>query len=181
MRRFVPLALAILAADIASKILVTRSLVEGHPVEVLGSVLRWVYVKNHGSAFSLLQSGRVFFIVFSALSILLILALARHPRYRTRPFLLAFSMILGGAFGNLIDRIVRGYVVDFIDVGIGGNRWPTFNVADIGVTVGVALLAILLLREPREHAETSAREADGTGGEPIPRDPLIEESRKEGS
>ena len=61
--------------------------------------------------------------------------------------------ILGGALGNLADRIVYGAVTDWIDVGIGSTRWPTFNVADIGVTVGVLALALLLLRSPSDAGE----------------------------
>jgi signal peptidase II len=179
LRKFASLTLTLFAADFISKMLVVRLLHPGHPpMELLGSFVRWLYVRNYGSAFSLFHSGRIFFIVFSALSILMILGLARHPRYRTRQFLLAFSLVLGGAFGNLVDRITRGYVVDFIDIGIGDTRWPTFNVADIGVTIGVGFLAFLLLREPHRHG--GVEEPGGPVAAGVARDPILDEPRKEG-
>jgi len=140
------IALAVLAIDLLTKSLATR-FIAGHAsgIDVLGGLLRWTYVRNYGSAFSLIQGGRLFFIGFSILSILLIVAMALFPRYRRTPYTLSLGLILGGAIGNLVDRVLLGAVRDFIDIGIGRHRWPTFNVADIGVTVGVGLLAVLLL------------------------------------
>jgi len=72
-------------------------------------------------------------------------------------------MILGGAFGNLIDRLRSGQgVVDFIDVGIGEHRWPTFNIADIGVSCGAVLLAWILWREDRAAALAASASTDST-------------------
>lgn len=153
MRRVILSALAILGLDIITKFLVVRLLSLHAPVEVAGEFIRFVHVKNFGSAFGLVQGGRLFFIAFSILSIVLIAALARQPRYRTPPFGFSLGLILGGAIGNLVDRVLFGAVTDFIDMGVGSHRWPTYNVADIGVTIGVLLLAILLLRHEAPSAE----------------------------
>jgi signal peptidase II len=81
-------------------------------------------------------------------------------RYRSVPILIGFGMILGGALGNLADRIWLGVVIDFIDIGIGELRWPVFNVADMGVTLGVLVLGIGLIRE---EAVAARREAPDDG------------------
>ena len=161
MRRLSLVSLAVLVCDLISKAIVLRSLAprEG-AIRVLGDHVRLIYVRNAGSAFSLFHGGRIFFIAFSVVSILLILAIARSPRGRTPAYALALGLVLGGALGNLVDRIAYGSVIDWIDIGVGSHRWPTFNVADIGVSVGVCLLAILLLRSKDD------REAAPDGGAP---------------
>jgi signal peptidase II len=166
LRRLFLVAFGTLAADLATKFLVVRLLPLHSPtVNILGDLLRLAHVKNHGSAFGLIQGGRLFFIVFSLFSIALVATLARLPRYRTPAFGFSLGMILGGALGNLVDRVAFGPVTDFIDMGIGTHRWPTYNVADIGITAGVLLLAVLLLRQPDP---VEAREPDdedvGRGG-----------------
>jgi signal peptidase II len=168
LRRLLLFALGTLALDLITKFLIVGLLPLHAPIGIAGDVIRLVHVKNYGSAFGLVQGGRFFFIAFSILSILLIAALARLPRYRTPAYGLSLGLILGGATGNLLDRVFFGAVTDFIDVGIGLRRWPTFNVADIGVSVGVFLLAILLLREREPHAggtTDSAPPAIGAGSD----------------
>ena len=156
MRRLSIAAAVTLVVDLVTKVIVVdRMPLYGPPVEVIVSFLQLIHVQNHGSAFSLFEGGRFFFIGFSLVSIILILLLARNPRYRKSYFALSLGLILGGALGNLADRIVYGAVTDWIDVGIGATRWPTFNVADIGVTVGVLVLALLLLRSPSDAGAQS--------------------------
>ena len=152
-------ALLILGLDILTKQVVFRSLPLGGPsTPVLGELLRWTYIQNPGAAFGLFQGNRYFFIGVSVLSSIVILALAHSRRYRDRWTLLAFGLILGGAIGNLLDRLWLGVVIDFIDVGIGRHRWPFFNIADSGISVGVVLLALRFLREPGGATERSVDE-----------------------
>lgn len=160
MRRLILVALGTLGLDVVTKFLVVRSLTLHSPVSVAGDLIRLVHVRNFGSAFGLVQGGRLFFIAFSLLSIVLIAALARQPRYRSRAFGVSLGLILGGALGNLIDRVFAGGVTDFIDIGIGARRWPTFNVADIGVTIGVLSLAILLLRHTDSYGDVPGVDRD---------------------
>jgi len=127
-------------------------------VEVLGDFFRLAYVRNPGAAMGLTPFGRWALVAISAgAAILLIWFLAVTPagaRWRR----LAMGLILGGALGNLVDRLFYdGLVVDFLDFGIGPSRFWTFNVADIGVTCGGALLLICLLTdEVRERRRRSA-------------------------
>lgn len=114
----------------------------GRNYDVVGDVLRITLVKNTGAAFGMFQEGRVPLIVASVLaSVIIVLLAARLEEGQGgRGFLL--GLILGGALGNLVDRIYPGPVIDFIDMGFGPYRWPVYNVADAAVTVG-GLLFIL--------------------------------------
>ena len=132
------IALPVLALDQVSKALVTSSLKGRPPVPVLGGAFRVDYVRNTGAAFSLLVGGGALFTAVAAAVCVAILVYA--PRLNTAPLLtrLALGLVLGGAAGNLIDRLRLGYVVDFIDF-----RWfPVFNAADSAIVVGVGLLAL---------------------------------------
>lgn len=125
----------------------------------IGDIVRWTHIHNAGAAFGLFQGNRFFFIAVSVVSATVILYLVMTRRYRSIPILVGFGMILGGAVGNLADRIWLGVVIDFIDVGVGELRWPVFNVADMGVTLGVVVLGIGLIRE-----EAVARRDDPDDG-----------------
>ena len=96
-----------------------------------------VYVENIGSAFGMFKGlGNTFFVIIALLAMALISALI----IRDKDNRLIFSLILGGAAGNLMDRIIHGYVIDFLDVYAGRYHWPAFNVADSALTIGIALL-----------------------------------------
>ena len=123
-------------------------------VSVLGDFLRFVYVRNPGSAMGLFPVGRTVLVGISVAASIFLIFLYRT----TNPGLVirrgAMAAILGGAMGNLVDRIFyNGHVVDFIDVGIGTHRFYTFNVADMGVTVGGTLLFLCILLDGRKSDE----------------------------
>lgn len=151
----------VLLLDQISKALI-RAHMDAHAmIPVLGDLLRFRYVQNAGAAFGLFQGSRIFFIIISLVSIAVVLYLIISGRYLFRGSRIAFGMILGGALGNLIDRIWMCEVVDFIDMGIGVHRWPTYNVADIGLTLGVLYLAATFLTTEREaNLSPSAPEQD---------------------
>lgn len=131
-------------ADRCTKLLALSHLEEGARVPLLPGILELLRIENRGAAFGILQGHMPFFYFITALVALLILfAVLRTPaKPRYRLFLIALSMIAAGAIGNLIDRVTRKSVVDFIYfVPID---FPVFNVADIFVTCGTALLAVLL-------------------------------------
>lgn len=139
-------AALVLAADLLTKALASRLLAPGFPVPVLGDLVRFTLVHNTGAAFGLFPGSRIAFIVFSALAILVIAVLYLRMADRRRSELVALGALLGGALGNLHDRVRQGFVVDFIEIGIDRFRWPVFNVADIAVTAGVALLLLVMAR-----------------------------------
>jgi signal peptidase II len=152
---FAACATVVVALDQLTKQIASTHLLMGDPVPVLGDVVRLTLVRNTGAAFGLFPGSRVPFIVISLLAVAVVMYLFVRETYRSLANRILLGCILGGAIGNLIDRIRLGWVVDFIDVGIGATRWPVFNVADSAVTLGVILLAWNLARPglPAAHAE----------------------------
>ena len=139
-----------------------RSSVRSVPLPVVGDYLRFTYVENRGAAFGLLQDQTAFFVFVGILVVGVIAASYRYlPRSGFRLHL-ALGLQLGGALGNLIDRIRQGYVVDFVDFGYRSNWWPVFNVADSAIVVGVALLALNAL-SPATTSEETTRVGDASG------------------
>lgn len=121
-------------------------------IKVIGDLARFVYVRNPGSAMGLFPVGRGVLVAVSILASIFIIYLYRTTDPRLRLRLGAMGAILGGALGNLVDRIFYGgHVVDFIDLGLGSHRFYTFNVADIGVTIGGVILFLCILFEGRHR------------------------------
>jgi len=138
-------ALIIIVSDQVVKRVVVNVLEMGHPVDVLGTFFRLTRTENTGAAFGLFRGGGVWFIIVSTLASIAIITFAREIARMRRWEQVAFGLILGGAIGNLIDRVRLGAVVDFLDLGLGDLRFPAFNVADSAITVGVVLIAFSFL------------------------------------
>ncbi len=157
------IAAVVLAADQLSKYLVVGNLAGRPPIRLIGSVVELRYATNSGGAFSLLTGAPLFFALMAVVVIGGILYAGRRARGRTVQ--LALGLLLGGAVGNLLDRLLRGdqplrgEVVDFIKVG----WWPVFNLADSCIVIGGLLLAFLLSRADRPPARE--RDADRGGSE----------------
>ena len=143
------LPLAVLVLDQLTKWWVQAELTLNEPVRILGDNVRLLYIHNEGAAFGISvgeRSPTLFLVLASAASILVLYLLIVTPAaHRLQRF--ALGLILGGAVGNIIDRLRLGQVVDFIQVGVSGHYWPIFNVADSAVTVGAVLLGIAYLRD----------------------------------
>ncbi|MEX2178724.1 MAG: signal peptidase II [Gemmatimonadaceae bacterium] len=152
-RLFWPILVAILAFDIVTKSIAENQLaVLRGPHEVIGDWLRFTLVYNPGAAFGLHvgEHSRWIFMGLTVVALIILgrLYVATPGGDRTR--VTSLALVCGGAIGNLLDRVrsERG-VVDFLDVGVGAARWPTFNVADMAVSTGAFLLAIVLWAEDR--------------------------------
>ena len=129
----------VLAADQISKYMVRANMRPYESIPVIKNIFHLTYVNNTGAAFSMLRGKILFFTVFSsAVIIALVYALIKLPLEKRIRLLLA--LIIGGATGNLIDRVRFGYVVDFLDFRV----WPVFNIADCAIVVGVAILAFII-------------------------------------
>jgi signal peptidase II len=139
-------ALLVILADQATKLAIVASFQRGEQVDVLGSILRLGHARNSGAVFGILRSSGNYFAVFSLVAAAAIVVVIFLARTSSTLIKIALGLVLGGALGNLIDRIRLGAVVDFIDLGVNGVRWPSFNVADLAITVGVITLIISCLR-----------------------------------
>ncbi len=148
--RYTPLLLlaAILVLlDQATKWLVVRNLALGEAIPVIPGFFDLVHVLNRGASFGMLNRGditwqRWFFIAMTLVAIAVIVYMVRMSKPEERLLRLALGGILGGAVGNLIDRVRQGMVVDFLDFSIGTYHWPAFNVADSAISVGAVLLIV---------------------------------------
>lgn len=151
------IAIAVIALDQYTKQLILAHFRYGESVPVLGDVFSLTYVQNPGAAFGLLSrwdsSFRIpFFIVVPLVALVSIGLVLRKISAKDYPMALALSLVVGGAIGNLIDRMNFGYVVDFLDFhwGVYGPHFPAFNVADIAITVGVFFLILdIYLKEAK--------------------------------
>jgi signal peptidase II len=147
LRTLLVLAVPILLADCATKRIALAELEPHTPHDVLGEVFRFTLTFNQGAAMglSLGSYSRWVFTVVAFVAIGVLLVLLRRADTRDPWRVRALVLIVAGAIGNLVDRLRwDGGVVDFIDVGVGGWRFWTFNVADSAVTIGAILLALVL-------------------------------------
>ena len=155
-------AAAVIVADLVTKLLAEAWLAPTRPIRLVGDYVQLRLGCNRCAAFGLCLGGEtysrwIFFgLALVALFVLRSMVLATRPGDRFR--IVALALVCAGAVGNVIDRVrsARG-VVDFVDVGIGSTRWPTFNVADSAITVGAIALAVSLWLEGR--AQERAKEA----------------------
>ena len=136
------LSIILLGIDLITKALVVRFTTYNESIIVIKNFFRITYVKNTGAAFSFFDDKGIFVIIISCLIILaLVCYLIRHKPTK-KIEMVAYMLIISGAFGNFLNRIFLGYVIDFIDIVIFGYDYPIFNVADIYIVVGVFLLII---------------------------------------
>jgi len=139
------IAVLVFAFDQVTKSIILSTIGSTGPrsVEVLGDYVRLSFVTNTGSAFGLFQNSSG---VIAIVSLVIVPALFFSRAFLSEPSLLVricLGMLAGGALGNLVDRLRLGYVVDFVDVGVGSLRWPSFNVADSAFVVGVITIIAL--------------------------------------
>src|SRR5947209_5150677 len=134
----------VIMVDQLVKALVTEKLKSGRVVELLGGLVRLDYTSNTGAAFGFFRSGSIVFAVIAGVVSVAIIGYYRKAAESPVVVRTALGLILGGAVGNLIDRVRLGYVVDFIDVRV----WPVFNLADSAIVLGVTLLLAHALMRP---------------------------------
>jgi len=152
---------AVVGLDQLTKALVVRSIGLHDYVPLVDGLASLSHVRNHGAAFGLLSDWNLPYqsLLLSVLSLTALAAIAtyfvRLPPTARLPRL-ALALVLGGAIGNVIDRLRLGYVVDFVHVYWREYQWPDFNVADSAITVGVALLVIEILSSPEAEPQGSA-------------------------
>ena len=161
-RLFWGTATAIVVSDVITKLLAESLLARRLPLSVIGDWVQLRLVYNQGAAFGLDvgENSRWVFFVLAVIALFVLGSMVRSTRPGDRFRLLALALVCGGAAGNLIDRIRSAQgVVDFVDIGVGGWRWPTFNVADSAITVGAIALALSLWQEGRTHQRAKEAQA----------------------
>jgi signal peptidase II len=163
LRPYFVLALIIALADQISKILIRHNLLPGDSVQVLGDFMRFTFVYNQGGAFGIRLGNIIFYSVMSFAAAVAIIIYMIKTKNTDRIVMTILAMVVGGAIGNFVDRVVYGQVVDFIDVNIPDikipqfslsffhfsgfdlQRWYIFNIADMALTVGLVGFILYLI------------------------------------
>ena len=149
------LALLFIIIDIASKLAVSRYMSLNETITVINKFLNITYVHNTGVAWSMFSHNTILVLAISLFVIIGILLYIKNNNPQTLFEKFAYSLILGGALGNFINRVVWGYVIDFIDVKIFNYDYPIFNLADVFIVIGVFMLVIWTWRH--ENGNRSKR------------------------
>ncbi|MBT4541085.1 signal peptidase II [Candidatus Woesearchaeota archaeon] len=144
------LPILVIIIDQITKILVTSLMQLHQSIPIIPKIFHLTYISNTGTLFGLFQDANSFFLWFSIILVGLILFL--YDKFNKTEAII-FSLVIGAAIGNLIDRIVYGHVIDFLDFRI----WPVFNVADVVVTCSVIFLAIYFFRKEEELEDLADR------------------------
>ena len=166
---FLTISFAILALDQATKLMIHTQFNLGEKKVIIPGFFNITYVRNTGGVFGLFSESNdairmILFIILPVLAFVLIFSIIHKLDIKQKYQLLAFSSIFGGALGNYIDRIHFGYVVDFLDFHYKGRSWPAFNVADMGIVIGVfSAIAIIYITEGKQKKQEQAQIDAGKG------------------
>lgn len=144
-RRYVILAASlVIALDQWTKWLVVRHFIPGASRDLIPGYLSLTYVQNSGGAFGILQHSTALLAAIALIALSAVgVYLGRNARHLNALTVFAIALPVGGAVGNLCDRVRLRYVVDFLDAHVGTHQWPVFNVADSSICIGVALLLLI--------------------------------------
>jgi len=158
--KYILLAFGLLAVDQWSKWLVMTRMVQGDSIPLIDGIFYLTYVRNPGAAFGMLPYRTVFFIAVT-LAVITGIAFYFHRIPKGKVLLkTGLALQVGGAVGNLIDRLRFGHVIDFFDF----RFWPVFNVADIGIVIGVGILFIELVKNDRANDKNDSPTGSGQSG-----------------
>jgi signal peptidase II len=142
--------------DRVTKAWIVANVEVGEQIPVIGDLVQIWHTENEGAAFGLLQGGGVLFLVVGLVTLIVISWVHLTGRLRGVPAAVLLGLVLGGTLGNLTDRLVDGSVTDWVSVGIGSLRWPTWNVADAAVVCGIlGLILYLSILDRRAAARTA--------------------------
>ena len=132
--------------DFISKLVISNLLIENQSIKVINNFFYITYVKNTGVAFSMLEGNVLFIVVMTVMIMFFLIKYINSKKFNVFESV-TYGMIIGGAVGNLFDRLIHGYVIDFFDFYIFGYDAPIFNIADIFIVVGIGLVLVSSFKE----------------------------------
>lgn len=153
-------ALVLFALDQLTKLWVQTSIppytyIDPAPIEVIPGLFYWVHIYNEGAAWGMFSGYGLWLAALGILTLGAIFLLRKELELKRCSMQYAIGMLCGGIIGNLTDRLFHGHVIDFIDIHLPGYRWPAFNIADCGITIGVALYIVLNLKDIFQKSPSS--------------------------
>ena len=137
----------VIIIDFITKLIISNNLVMNTSVEIIPNFFSLTYTHNYGGAWSIFNNNTLAITIISFIVIIGIIYYLLKNKVTKKIEIIGYSLLLGGAIGNFIDRIVYGYVIDFFDFYIFGYDFPIFNIADIGIVVGIILLLVSMILE----------------------------------
>ena len=143
--------------DIATKLYIELNYPEGSTTNIAGNLLRFTVSYNQGSIFGYFQGNSTLFHILSGIAIVVLSFFLYLSRFTLQRYYVAYGLILGGAIGNFSDRFFRKGVLDFIDMGIESYRWFVYNLADLFLLAGVALLLFITWKEKPQLPDPESR------------------------
>lgn len=139
------------------KNIITSQMIVGESIPVIPSTFYITYVENTGAAWSILEGNRYFLVCISFLAIFAIYYFCIKGKHLTTLKIYSFGVLFGGIIGNLIDRIIHGYVIDFISVYIGSYAFPIFNIADMAIVIGACISIYILYKEEHDAGKSKRK------------------------
>ena len=143
----IAISLLVIIIDIITKLLVTSNLILNNSITIIPNFFYLTYVHNYGGAWSIFNNSTLAITIISFVIIIGIIYYLLKNKVTKKIEVIGYSLLLGGAIGNLIDRVINGYVIDFLDFYVFGYDYPIFNIADIGIVVGIIILIISMCLE----------------------------------
>jgi signal peptidase II len=155
------IALLVFVVDQITKKIIDSQIMLNEKINVIGDFFVISHLRNPGAAFGILKNQTIFFILITLAVAVAIVWYIQQNRNSGKVLLLtALGMILGGAFGNFVDRALHGEVIDFLQFTFGTYEYPTFNVADMGITIGVILIIIDTLFDMKKGEADASEDGD---------------------
>ena len=145
------ISLAVILIDIITKLLVSNNMLLNKSITIIPNFFYLTYARNYGGAWSIFENSTLIITIISLIVIIGIIYYLYKNKTTKKLEIIGYSLLLGGAIGNLIDRIIYGYVIDFLDFYILGYDYPIFNIADIGIVIGIILLLISVGKDVLKH------------------------------
>lgn len=147
MKKIIPISLFIIILDQIVKMIISSKMLVNSSITIIKNFFNITYVKNIGAAFSILSGSRILLIMIALIAIYIIYKLLVKNKNLNKINIINYSLLIGGIIGNLIDRIIRGYVVDYLDFTIFNYNFPIFNIADICIVISCILLIFTIKEE----------------------------------
>lgn len=152
--KIIILTILLIMFDQLTKLFITNYFEVGDSLTIINNFLKFLYIKNTGAAFGVFMNNTLILIIITII-LLIYLTLELKKNINNNKITISLSLIISGAFGNLIDRIFRGYVVDFISFTLFNREMAVFNIADIFITLGVVILLIEIFKEGKHERISS--------------------------
>ena len=140
MKRITIYSIIFVVIDLLTKTLITCFMDVGDQLKIIPNFFNITYVRNTGAAFSILENNRIFFIIIGIIALIFIYLYLIKNKVLNKYMMVCYSMLIAGIIGNMYDRIIYGYVIDFLSFNIFGYNFPVFNIADSLIVVSIILL-----------------------------------------